>query len=172
MPTKNKICFLMKHFLSDLSIKKERDTKICRFQCFDHFQKYMLRYGLNPKDCKIDFAPGTDIDISKISKEQKGKDYKTKKKLFSIWRHFLMEREKLKLIVRNLKLLVESLESEIFSDVDSYLPDKSENFDDEVSGLPMDTSENFDEMYDDWEYDWSDTQLTYRDTNDDDGDGL
>ena len=83
-----------------------------------------------------------------------------------------MERDKLKLIVRNLKLLVESLESEIFSDVDSYLPDKSENFDDEVSGLPMDTSENFDEMYDDWEYDWSDTQLTYRDTNDDDGDGL
>lgn len=83
-----------------------------------------------------------------------------------------MERDKLKLIVRNLKLLVESLESEIFSDVDSYLPDKSENFDDEVSGLPMDTSENFDEMYDDWEYDWSDTQLTYSDTNDDDGDGL
>lgn len=82
-----------------------------------------------------------------------------------------MEREKLKLIVRNLKLLVESLESEIYSDVDSYLPDKSENFDDEVTGLPMDSSE-FDEMYDDWEYDWSDTQLTYRDTNDDDGDGL
>tara|TARA_A100001391_G_scaffold180938_1_gene146636 strand:- start:210 stop:461 length:252 start_codon:yes stop_codon:yes gene_type:complete len=83
-----------------------------------------------------------------------------------------MERDKLKLIVRNLKLLVESLESEIFSDVDSYLPDKSENFDDEVTGLPMDSSENFDEMYDDWEYDWSDNELTYRDTNDDDGDGL
>ena len=85
-----------------------------------------------------------------------------------------MERDKLKLIVRNLKLLVESLESEIFSDVDSYLQDKSENFDDEVTGLPMDSSENFDEMYDEefWEYDWSDTQLTYRDTNDDDGDGL
>ncbi len=82
-----------------------------------------------------------------------------------------MERDKLKLIVRNLKLLVESLESEIYSDVDSYLPDKSENFDDEITGLPMDSSE-FDEMYDDWEYDWSDTQLTYRDTNDDDGDGL
>ena len=83
-----------------------------------------------------------------------------------------MERDKLKLIVRNLKLLVESLESEIFSDVDSYLQDKSENFDDEVTGLPMDSSENFDEMYDDWEYDWSDNELTYRDTNDDDGDGL
>ncbi len=83
-----------------------------------------------------------------------------------------MERDKLKLIVRNLKLLVESLESEIFSDVDSYLQDKSENFDDEVTGLPMDSSENFDEMYDDWEYDWSDNELTYKDTNDDDGDGL
>ena len=83
-----------------------------------------------------------------------------------------MERDKLKLIVRNLKLLVESLESEIYSDIDSYLSDKSENFDDEVTGLPMDTSENFDEMYDDWEYDWSDNELTYRDTNDDDGDGL
>ena len=83
-----------------------------------------------------------------------------------------MERDKLKLIVRNLKLLVESLESEIYSDIDSYLPDKSENFDDEITGLPMDTSENFDEMYDDWEYDWSDNELTYKDTNDDDGDGL
>lgn len=83
-----------------------------------------------------------------------------------------MERDKLKLIVKNLKLLVESLESEIYSDIDSYLPDKSENFDDEITGLPMDTSENFDEMYDDWEYDWSDNELTYKDTNDDDGDGL
>lgn len=83
-----------------------------------------------------------------------------------------MERDKLKLIVRNLKLLVESLESEIYSDIDSYLPNKSENFDDEITGLPMDTSENFDEMYDDWEYDWSDNELTYKDTNDDDGDGL
>ena len=33
---------------------------------------------------------------------------------------FFMEREKLKLIVRNLKLLVEALESEVFSDVDAY----------------------------------------------------
>ena len=34
-----------------------------------------------------------------------------------------MEREKLKLIVRNLKLLVDSLESEVFSDVDAYSRD-------------------------------------------------
>ena len=31
-----------------------------------------------------------------------------------------MDRERLKLIVRNLKLLVDSLESEVFSDVESY----------------------------------------------------
>jgi hypothetical protein len=31
-----------------------------------------------------------------------------------------MERERLKLILRNLKLLIESLESEIYSDVQSY----------------------------------------------------
>ena len=31
-----------------------------------------------------------------------------------------MEREKLKLIVKNLKLLVESLESEVYSDVSAY----------------------------------------------------
>ena len=33
-----------------------------------------------------------------------------------------MERDKLKLIVRNLKLLVEALESEVYSDVDAYKP--------------------------------------------------
>jgi hypothetical protein len=32
-----------------------------------------------------------------------------------------MEKEKLKLIVRNLKLLVDALESEVYSDVESYL---------------------------------------------------
>ncbi len=31
-----------------------------------------------------------------------------------------MEREKLKLIVRNLKSLVDALESEVYSDVDAY----------------------------------------------------
>ena len=36
-----------------------------------------------------------------------------------------MERERLKLIVRNLKLLVEALESEVFSDVDAYKTEKT-----------------------------------------------
>ena len=31
-----------------------------------------------------------------------------------------MEKEKLKLIVRNLRLLVDALESEVYSDVESY----------------------------------------------------
>ena len=49
-----------------------------------------------------------------------------------------MEREKLKLIVKNLKLLVESLESEVYSDVDAYkyegtipITDYDEVFDDD-----------------------------------------
>ena len=33
-----------------------------------------------------------------------------------------IDREKIKLIVRNLKLLVEALESEVLSDVDAYRP--------------------------------------------------
>ena len=40
-----------------------------------------------------------------------------------------MERERLKLIVRNLELLVESLKAEVYSDPNSYI-DKRENFDD------------------------------------------
>ena len=34
--------------------------------------------------------------------------------------HATMDKERLKLIVKNLKLLVDSLESEIYSDVDAY----------------------------------------------------
>jgi hypothetical protein len=33
---------------------------------------------------------------------------------------FFMERDKLKLIVRNLRLLVDALESEVYSDVEAY----------------------------------------------------
>tara|TARA_R100001082_G_scaffold103780_1_gene74687 strand:+ start:130 stop:288 length:159 start_codon:yes stop_codon:yes gene_type:complete len=35
-----------------------------------------------------------------------------------------MDRDKLKLIVRNLKLLVDALESEVYSDVESYKASK------------------------------------------------
>jgi hypothetical protein len=53
-----------------------------------------------------------------------------------------MEKDKLKLIVRNLKLLVEALESEVYSDVEAYktqyqapITDYEEIFDDD-DGYP------------------------------------
>ena len=61
-----------------------------------------------------------------------------------------MDKEKLKLIVRNLKLLVDTLESEVYSDVDAYtnkevpafstpLNDYDEIFDDD-DGYPDQTT--------------------------------
>ena len=50
-----------------------------------------------------------------------------------------MDREKLKLIVRNLKLLVDSLESEVYSDVEAYRPayyDHVQIGDDDDDGYP------------------------------------
>ena len=57
---------------------------------------------------------------------------------------FFMERDKLKLIVRNLKLLVEALESEVYSDVDAYKT-KQENFDDTANYYLTDYDEVFNE---------------------------
>ena len=57
---------------------------------------------------------------------------------------FFMERERLKLIVRNLKLLVDALESEVFSDVDAYTT-KRENFDDPAANYITDYDEVFDD---------------------------
>jgi hypothetical protein len=57
---------------------------------------------------------------------------------------FFMDRDKLKLIVRNLKLLVESLESEVFSDIDSYTT-KQENFNDSTINYITDYDEVFDD---------------------------
>ena len=55
-----------------------------------------------------------------------------------------MDKEKLKLIVSNLKSLVENLESEVYSDVDAYATTQ-ENFDDPVSYyLPI---SDYDEVY-------------------------
>ena len=54
-----------------------------------------------------------------------------------------MEKERLKLIVRNLELLVDSLKAEVFSDVNAYT-DKRENFDD-----PPVHYGDYDEIYND-----------------------
>lgn len=81
------------------------------------------------------------------------------------------QKERLKLIIKNLKLLIDSLESEIYSDTSSYLGSKVENYDD--PSYYYDKDLEFDEVYDDYiDYGSSDMNNRYRITNDDDGDGL
>ena len=79
-----------------------------------------------------------------------------------------MDKERLKLIVRNLELLVDGLKAEVYSDPSAYM-DKRENFDD-----PPHYYGDYDEVFND-DYDDSVTNRinnSYRLVNDDDGDGL
>ena len=55
-----------------------------------------------------------------------------------------MERDKLKLMVRNLKLLVYALEAEVYSDTDSYTSNQ-ENFDDSPANYILDYDEVFED---------------------------
>ena len=55
-----------------------------------------------------------------------------------------MERDKLKLIVKNLKLLVDALESEVHSDTNSYTTNQ-ENFDDSSTNYILDYDEVFED---------------------------
>ena len=55
-----------------------------------------------------------------------------------------MERDKRKLIVKKLKLLVDALESEVYSDTDSYTT-KQENFDDPSTNYILDYDEVFED---------------------------
>jgi hypothetical protein len=80
-----------------------------------------------------------------------------------------MDKEKLKLIIRNLESLVECLKSEVYSDVDAY---KQEVHYEEVASYLDDYDEVF---YDDESDELSDLMRVnqkYKLTNDDDGDGL
>jgi len=79
-----------------------------------------------------------------------------------------MDKEKLKLIVRNLKLLVESLESEILSDPSSYVEETVfDEFGEDAHKYYYDPNGNdFDEIYAEG------YGSRYRIMNDDDGDGL
>ncbi len=56
----------------------------------------------------------------------------------------IMDKDKLKLIVNNLKLLVDALESEVYSDVDVYTT-KQENFDDPSTNYILDYDEVFED---------------------------
>ena len=80
-----------------------------------------------------------------------------------------MDKEKLKLIVHNLELLVDSLKSEVYSDVDAYKASYEE-----VAPYINDYDEVF---YDGDDDDYDDGVInrinkSYRLVNDDDGDGL
>lgn len=79
-----------------------------------------------------------------------------------------MDREKLKLIIKNLESLVECLKSEVYSDVDVYSKDPLYK---EVATF----IEDYDEVFYDEEEDQFETirlNQKYKLTNDDDGDGL
>ena len=78
-----------------------------------------------------------------------------------------MDREKLKLIVKNLESLVECLKSEIYSDVDSY----KVNYE-ELSQHINDYDEVFYDGDDDYDDVTNRINKSYRLVNDDDGDGL
>jgi hypothetical protein len=80
-----------------------------------------------------------------------------------------MDKEKLKLIIRNLESLVECLKSEVYSDVDSY---KSELKYEEISPYIADYDEVFYDEEDDDMYGPVKVNRKYKLTNDDDGDGL
>ena len=54
-----------------------------------------------------------------------------------------MEKDNLKVIIRNLRLLLDALESEVYSDPAAYM-DKRENFDDEHYPLA-----DYDEVFED-----------------------
>jgi len=79
-----------------------------------------------------------------------------------------MDKEKLKLIIKNLESLVECLKSEVYSDVDAYSKDPLYK---EVATF----IEDYDEVFYDEEEDQFETirvNQKYKITNDDDGDGL
>lgn len=80
-----------------------------------------------------------------------------------------MDKEKLKLIIRNLESLVDCLKSEVYSDVESYKPDLQYE---EIAPYIDDYDEVFyddetDELLESYR-----VNRKYKITNDDDGDGL
>ena len=62
--------------------------------------------------------------------------------------HTIMDKERLKLIVRNLELLVDGLKAEVYSDPNAYT-DKRENFDDPAHYGDYDEVFNDDDGYPD-----------------------
>jgi hypothetical protein len=80
-----------------------------------------------------------------------------------------MDKEKLKLIIRNLESLVDCLKSEVYSDVDSYKPETQYE---DIAPYIDDYDEVFYDEEDDEIYGPVKVNKKYKLTNDDDGDGL
>jgi hypothetical protein len=80
-----------------------------------------------------------------------------------------MDKEKLKLIIRNLESLVECLKSEVYSDVDSYKPEPQYE---DIAPYIDDYDEVFYDEEEDEIYGPVKVNKKYKLTNDDDGDGL
>ena len=80
-----------------------------------------------------------------------------------------MDREKLKLIIKNLESLVDCLKSEVYSDVDSYKPEPQYE---EIAPYIVDYDEVFYDEEDDPMYGPVKVNRKYKITNDDDGDEL
>lgn len=76
-----------------------------------------------------------------------------------------MDKEKLKLIIKNLESLVECLKSEIYSDADLY----KQNLDYQEIAQHID---DYDEVFYDEDDIFETVNQKYKITNDDDGDGL
>ena len=79
----------------------------------------------------------------------------------------MMDKEKLKLIIRNLESLVDCLKSEVYSDTDSYKPQYEE-----VAPYIGDYDEVFYDEEDDEVFDSVKTNKKYKLTNNINGDGL
>jgi hypothetical protein len=60
-----------------------------------------------------------------------------------------MDRDKLKLIVRNLELLVEALKSEVYSDIDSYRSVAEDRVDMYGGSSTLSSIHDYDEIFDD-----------------------
>lgn len=80
-----------------------------------------------------------------------------------------MDKEKLKLIIKNLESLVDCLKSEIYSDIDSY---KQESQYEQIAPYIDDYDEIYVEEDDDEIFSTLKVNKKYKITNDDDGDGL
>ena len=83
-----------------------------------------------------------------------------------------MDKEKLKLIIRNLESLVECLKSEVYSDVDSYKQESHYTQYEEIAPYIDDYDEVFYDEEDDDMYGPVKVNKKYKLTNDDNGDRL